>query len=151
MVLRLALFASLLVAGCTGRNPDARLDLATAPNDMATAPRDLVPPPPPQDLAPTGVQLTAGGLLESVAPDQSLVAFLPAPSTVTRVSTGELDVQAVPYGQPRRIADNAWGAGFSGGNVLYYSTAPAASTDAGSTAIYGGLGVWRKGWSAGLS
>jgi hypothetical protein len=136
--------------GCEARNPNARLDFAATVTDMATQspPLDLQPT---GDLAPSGVQLTNGGLLESIAADAQYVAFLPADTRAARQSVGALTVMPLPSGPRIAVAGAAYGAAFAGNDTLFYSVAPALSTDPGSVASYGGLGVWMPSLAAGVT
>jgi hypothetical protein len=132
-----------------GNMPSQSPDM-TPPNatdDMANASGDMMNTGPAQSLV-------SGGVLEAVSHDQTMLAYLPSPTSVNGNDTGALVVSPLPVtGQNTAVANNAYHAFFPGTgtiNALFYSTGPTASVDAGSTAVYGAINVWKPGTNAGI-
>jgi hypothetical protein len=135
---------SLLVTGCNSVNIDVV--------DMGSPGGDLSPiPVRPHDLGGPATALVAGAELQSVSGDQSLLAYLTGVTSSNGVNVGRLTVTSLPLSPTKVIvSDDAWAAGFSGPSSLLYLAGPTPSSDANSTAVYGALGMWRPGQSAGI-
>jgi hypothetical protein len=100
----------------------------------------------PQNSTPQLV--VPGGHLASVAPDESLIAYLTQTTLLAGTRTGALTVARMSSPKTRLFTDaNAFSASFTsvGINTLFYFVNGVVTSDPGSTAVYGQLKLWLPG------
>jgi hypothetical protein len=93
------------------------------------------------------MSLVPGGVIASVAPDQSRLAYYTNLTTVAATQVGDLKVTSLPVPDaPTSLASGAYAAAFAGGgtsvSTLYFYTGATPSVVTGSTTVYGALSVW---------